>query len=176
MTGRTTGTTSAADREIVATRVLNAPRELVFRAWTDPKPTAQWWGPKGFRNPVCELDVRPGGNIRIDMRGPDGTVYPMTGVYQEIVTLQRLVFTSAALDKEGNPLFEVLNIVSFAEQDGKTTQTLQARVVKRTAEAAPYLEGMDEGWSQGLERLANHLGNASRGNPGKDKKYDRTNR
>ena len=102
----------------------------MFKAWTDPKHVAPWWGPHGFTNPVCELDARPGGAIRIHMRGPDGTVYPMTGVYQEIVEPERLVFTSAALDKEGNPLFEVLNTVTFAEQGGKTTQTSRARTVK----------------------------------------------
>ena len=133
------------DRELVFPRVLNAPRNRVFKAWTDPKHVAPWWGPHGFTNPVCELDARPGGAIRIHMRGPDGTVYPMTGVYQEIVEPERLVFTSAALDKEGNPLFEVLNTVTFAEQGGKTTQTSRARAVKTTAAAAPYLEGMEAG-------------------------------
>ncbi|MGH2376470.1 MAG: SRPBCC family protein, partial [bacterium] len=132
----------------------------VFKAWTDPKHVAQWWGPRGFTNPVCELDVRPGGAIRIHMRGPDGTLYPMTGVYQEIVEPERLVFTSAALDKESNPLFEVLNTVTFAEQGGKTTLTLQARVVKATAEAAPYFEGMEAGWTQSLERLAEQVAKA----------------
>ena len=133
--------------------MFDAPRELVFKAWTDPERLKRWWGPKNFTNPVCEIDLRPGGAIRIHMRGPDGTVYPMTGVFQEIVEPERLVFTSAALDQEGNPPFEVLNTVTFAEQGGKATQTLQARVVKRTAKAAPYLAGMEAGWTQTLERL-----------------------
>jgi uncharacterized protein YndB with AHSA1/START domain len=88
-------------QELVLTRVFDAPRELVFKAWTDPQRVAQWWGPRCFTNPVCELDVRPAGAIRIHMRGPDGTVYPMTGVYQ-VVEPERIVFTSAALDAEGN--------------------------------------------------------------------------
>ncbi len=154
---RPSAATNAAGRELVLTRVFDAPRELVFKAWTDPKHVAQWWGPHGFTNPVCELDVRPGGAIRIHMRGPDGTVYPMTGVYQEIVEPTRLVFTSAALDEEGNPLFEVLHTVTFAEQGSKTTLTVKARVVKSTAEAAPYLDGMEAGWTQSLERLETHL-------------------
>jgi len=70
------------EQELVLTRVFDAPRELVFKAWTDPKHVAQWWGPHGFTNPVCELDLRPGGAILIHMRGPDGVVYPMTGTYQ----------------------------------------------------------------------------------------------
>jgi uncharacterized protein YndB with AHSA1/START domain len=151
----------SADRELVLTRVLNAPRALVFKVWTDPKHLAQWWGPHGFTNPVCEWDPRPGGAILVHMRGPDGTVYPMTGVYREVVEPERLVFTSAALDKEGNPLFEVLNTVTFAEHAGRTTLTLQARVVKTTAAAAPHLAGMEVGWSQSLERLEAHVAKAS---------------
>jgi len=145
------------ERELVITRVFDAPRSLVFEMWTDPKHVARWWGPRGFTNPVCELDVRPGGAIRIHMRGPDGTVHPMTGVYREIVAPERIVFTSAALGEKGEPLFEVLTTVTFAEHGGKTTQTVRARILKRTAAAAPYLAGMEEGWTQSLERLEAHL-------------------
>ena len=156
-----TGNIMANEEQVlVLTRVFDAPRELVFKAWTDPKRVAQWWGPHGFTNPVCELDVRPGGAILIHMRGPDGTVYPMTGIYQEVAEPERIVFTSAALDGDGNPLFEVLTTVTFAEQGGKTKQILRARVIKRTAQAAPYLKGMEAGWTQSLERLAESLAKA----------------
>src|ERR1700688_4411146 len=111
MSARNDSDMKSADREVVFTRVFDAPRGLVFKVWTDPKHVAQWWGPHGFTNPVCELDARPGGAIRIHMRGPDGTIYPMTGVYREIVEPERLVFTSVPLDKNGDPLFEVLNTV-----------------------------------------------------------------
>jgi uncharacterized protein YndB with AHSA1/START domain len=67
------------EQELVFTRVFDAPRELVFKAWTDPKQVAQWWGPRGFSNPVCELDLRPGGAIRIHMRGRGGTGYSNDG-------------------------------------------------------------------------------------------------
>ena len=80
-----------AERKLALTRILNAPRNLVFKAWTDPKQLAQWWGPTGFTNPLCELDLRVHGEIRIDMRAPDGTVYPMSGAYVEIVEPERLV-------------------------------------------------------------------------------------
>jgi uncharacterized protein YndB with AHSA1/START domain len=147
--------------EFVITRVFDAPRELVFKAWTDPKRVARWWGPFGFTNPVCELDVRPGGAIRIHMRGPDGTIYPMTGVYHEIVEPERLVFTSAALDGKGNPLFEVLHTITFAEQGGKTTLIMKARIAKTTLEAAPYLAGMETGWKQSADRLVEHMAKTS---------------
>ncbi len=150
------------EQELVLTRVFDAPRKIVFKAWTDPKCVAEWWGPHGFTNPVCELDPRPGGAIRIHMRGPDGTVYPMTGRYQEIVEPERLVFTSAALDAKGSPMFEVLTTVTFAEQGGKTKQILRARVIKSTAQAAPYLAGMEQGWAQSLERLNSYLASESK--------------
>ncbi len=141
------------EKELVLTRVFNAPRGRVWKAWTDTRQLARWWGPAGFTNPVCEADVRPGGAIRIDMRGPDGTVYPMTGLYREVVAPERLVFTVSALDAKGKPLFEVLNTVTFAEQGGKTLLKVRAQVVNKTAGADAYLKGMEAGWSQSIERL-----------------------
>jgi len=147
----------SAEWDLVITRVFDAPREQVFRAWTDTRHMAQWWGPKGFTNPVCELDVRVGGVIRIHMRAPNGVVYPMSGVFEEITEPERLVFVSSALDENGNSMFDVLNTVTFAEQRGKTTLTLQARVIKATAQAPQYLKGMEAGWSQSLDRLGDLL-------------------
>jgi uncharacterized protein YndB with AHSA1/START domain len=143
---------------LTTTRIFDAPREVVFQAWTDPKKLQRWWGPKGFTNPVCEVDVRPGGAIRIHMRAPDGTVYPMVGVFHEIVVPERLVFTSSALDGNGHPLFEVLNTVTFAAEGGKTKLTVRASVSKVKGDAAPHLAGMEQGWSMALDRLAEELG------------------
>ncbi len=158
-----TGNIMASEQqELILTRVFDAPRELVFKAWTDPKCVAEWWGPHGFTNPVCELDPRPGGAILIHMRGPDGTVYPMTGTYQEIVEPERIVFTNAALDADGKPMFEILTTVTFIEQGGKTKQIVQARVIKKTAQAAPYLAGMEQGWTQTLQRLNSYLASESK--------------
>jgi uncharacterized protein YndB with AHSA1/START domain len=145
---RTSAAANATQRELVLTRVFDAPRELVFKAWTDPKRLAQWWGPKGFTNPVCEWDVRPGGAIRVDMKGPDGTVYPMGGVYHEIVEPERIVFTATC-----EPGVETRNTVTFEELDGMTKLTLHAVVVKAPPEAAGSLAGMEEGWKQSMERL-----------------------
>ena len=96
------------------------------------------------------------------MWGPDGTVYPMSGVYREIIEPERTVFSSSALDPQGKPLFEVLTTVTFAEHGGKTTLTLHARVVRATAEAAPHLKGMNEGWPQTLDRLGKYVTTAPR--------------
>lgn len=147
--------------DLVITRVFDAPRKVVFRAWMDRDQVAQWWGPNGFTNPVCEMDVRVGGSLRIHMRAPNGVVYPMTGVFKDIVEPERLVFVSSALDDAGNSMFDVLNTVLFAEKHGKTTLTLQARVITATAQAPQYLQGMEVGWSQSLDRLGAHLGSVN---------------
>jgi len=151
----TMATMKSDEAELITTRIFDAPRELVFRAWTDPVRLKRWWGPKGFTNPVCDVDVRPGGAIRIDMRGPDGKVYPMTGTYLEIVEPERLVYLSSALDANGQPLFEVLTVVTFAEEPGqKTKLTLHAKVSKIRPEAAPHIAGMEIGLNMSLDRLA----------------------
>ena len=148
----------AQKRELVTTRIFDAPRDLVFKAWTDPKQAAQWWGPRGFTSPVCGMDPRPGGAILIHMRGPDGVVYPMKGEFREIVEPERLVFTSSTLeDEEGNPQLEALNTVTFTEHEGKTTLTLHVVVVKAAPAAQGALAGMDTGWSQTLDKLAEYL-------------------
>lgn len=144
---------ATSENELTLTRLIDAPRNIVWKVWTNPQLLAQWWGPKGFTNPVCEIDVHSGGSIRIDMRSPDGTIYPMIGKYLEIVKPQLLVFTSSALDKNGRPLFAVFNTITFAEQSGKTKLIMHASVSDITPEAAPYLSGQEIGWTQSLIRL-----------------------
>ncbi len=149
------------EREVTLTRIFDAPRELVFRMWTDPRHVAQWWGPQGFTNPVCEMDVRPGGALRIVMRAPDGVDYPMRGIFREVAAPERLVFTNVAVDAADNPLLEGLTTVTFAEHDGKTKLTLQTRAVGLVAAAGRMLDGMEAGWTQSIDRLAAHVEHAS---------------
>lgn len=154
MIRKTNLATKSREWGLVITRTVKAPRELVFKAWIDQKLMAQWWGPDGFTNPVCELDVRPGGTIRIDMHGPDGTVYPMKGVFHEIKKPERLVFTSSALeDDKGDPQLINLNTIRLVGLGKKTKLTVQADVVKSTPAAEGALAGMEEGWKQSLVRL-----------------------
>jgi uncharacterized protein YndB with AHSA1/START domain len=142
-----------SDRELTLTRVLDAPRELVFRMWTDPTHVAKWWGPIGFTNPVCEMDVRPGGALRIVMRAPDGTEYPMIGTFCEVRAPERLVFTSSAVDSDGKPLLDQTTTVTFTEHGAKTQLSVQTRAVGMVPLAARMLEGMDAGWRQMLDRF-----------------------
>jgi uncharacterized protein YndB with AHSA1/START domain len=141
----TTNQTDTSDREIIATRVLNAPRDLVFKMWTDPKHIAQWWGPKGFTNTIYEMDVRPGGVWRFTMHGPDGVDYPNHNVFVEVVTPERLVFDHIAV-----PKFHVT--VTFAEQDGKTRLTM--RMLFDSVAEYDLVKGYAvEGNKQTLDRL-----------------------
>ncbi|HWF20482.1 MAG TPA: SRPBCC domain-containing protein [Verrucomicrobiae bacterium] len=141
-------------KELVVVRTFQAPRALVFKAWTDPKQVAQWWGPRGFTNPVCEWDARPGGLIHVEMRGPDGISHPMKGVFREVVKPERLVFTVTAFeDEHGNPRLENINTVTFTEMNGVTEQTLHVVVLKSGPEIAQALAGMNAGWNQSLDKL-----------------------
>jgi uncharacterized protein YndB with AHSA1/START domain len=152
MTGRAERRPTAR-RELTVTRVIDAPREAVFEAWTDPQQMAQWWGPNGFTNPVCEMDPRPGGAIPIVMRAPDGADYPMTGVFREVSEPVRLVFAAAAEDHEGNPLLEWVSRVSFAEDGGRTRLTVEETAAALTELGAQMLHGMEAGLRQTLGGL-----------------------
>jgi uncharacterized protein YndB with AHSA1/START domain len=143
--------------EMSLTRRVSALPEIVFRAWTDAKHLAEWWGPKGFTNPVCKAHARVDGAILIHMRAPDGVVHPMTGRFLEIDRPHRLVFETAAIDGGGSPMFEVLNTVTFTRVDGGTEISLVARVTSTTPNAPRYLSGMSQGWSQTLDRLGAYV-------------------
>jgi uncharacterized protein YndB with AHSA1/START domain len=147
-----------AVRVLLLTRVFEAPRELVFRSWTEAKLMARWWGPEGFTSPVCEVDARPGGAVRIHMRGPDGAVYPMKGIFHEIVAPEHLVLTVSAFEKsKGHPRLKMQCAVTLAVRDGRTALTLRIVVVRSRPEVAAALAGA-EGWRQSLECLASALG------------------
>ena len=148
----TVPTKPLAERELTITRTFAAPRSLVFAAWTDARHLAQWWGPHGYTAPVCEIDPRVGGKFRIHMRAPDGTTHCLEGVIRDIVAPERLVIENA-VDMAGRRMLEGLITVTFAERDGKTTMTVHARAAAVADEARSWLDGMNEGWGQTIERL-----------------------
>ena len=149
------------DREVTITRVFEAPRAQVFHAWTDAAQLAQWFGPKGFTNPVCEFDPRIGGKIRIHMRAPDGTIYPMKGEVREMTPPERLAFTNIAVDEAGNHILEGFTTVTFADESGKTRMTLHTRARAVVDTAAAYLEGMEMGWTMSIDKLEAQLASAA---------------
>ena len=144
------------DRELVLTRIIDAPREKLFRAWTQPELLKQWFAPLPFTTPHAELDVRPGGSSLIVMRGPDGTDYPNRGVYLEVVENERLVSTDAfthAWQPSEKPFMTL--ILTFEDIDGGKTR-YTARVRHWTVEDREMHEkmGFHEGWGACADQLA----------------------
>jgi uncharacterized protein YndB with AHSA1/START domain len=149
--------TATGSAELTVTRVFNAPRDLVWKVWTDPAHAKHWWGPNGFTTTVYESDLRPGGALVRHMRAPDGTVVRSTGTYDEVVAPERLV-SSGQLERPGEPAFEIRTSVVFQEHDGKTTVTLHQAYSKMTAAAAAgAAEGARNGWSHSLDRFEAYL-------------------
>lgn len=147
-----------AGKEVTIRRVFDASRELVFRAWTEPRHVAQWFGPHQFTNPVCEIDARASGQILIQMQAPDGSAHPMRGVFEEVVEPERIVFISTAFeDQNGKPQLVARNTVTFHERDGQTEMTLHSIVLKATPDMAGPLSGMEQGWVESFEKLGAHL-------------------
>lgn len=145
---------STADREIVQSRVYDAPRELVFRAWTDPQHVARWWGPNGFTITTHSMDVRPGGEWRFVMHGPDGTDYPNHITYREVVRPERLAYA------HGDGTREHFQVEITFEEEAERRTRVTMRSVFPTAEARDYVVrvvGAIEGGKQTMARLAEHL-------------------
>lgn len=145
-------------------RVFDAPRTLVYQAWTDPAHVARWWGPHDFTNPVCRMDVRPGGGLRIDMKGPDGTLFPMTGVFREVIPNERLVFASYAFvgSPDGEPGIESVSTVTFADEGTGTLLRWEEKVISYRPDFMRAIAGMEEGMKQSLDRLATLLADGGR--------------
>jgi uncharacterized protein YndB with AHSA1/START domain len=158
-----------AGQEFVVTRVFEAPRDLVFRAWTEPERLKRWWGPRGYTMPFCEIDLCPGGVTHLCMRSPDGRDIWGKGVFREIVVPERIVLTDSFADEEGNVVspthygmspewpLEVLLTVTFEEEAGKTRVTLRYEGVPPGADR----DGSQQGWSESLERLGEYLAKAT---------------
>ncbi|HEY5806062.1 MAG TPA: SRPBCC domain-containing protein [Candidatus Saccharimonadales bacterium] len=147
-------------RQIIITRIVDAPRDLVFKLWTDPQHVAQWWGPKDFTNPVCKMDVRPGGEWVQVMRGPDGTEYPGRSIFLEVDAPKLLVYKDAADDSDARDehLPEVINTVTFEEQaNGTTKLTILTQLKSRTDKATMTKLGYSTGMNQSLDRLERYV-------------------
>ncbi|MDQ3871050.1 MAG: SRPBCC family protein [Chloroflexota bacterium] len=152
-TGTTTFTTPS-DREIVMTRVVDAPRELVFEVHTNPEHMPHWMlGPEGWTMPVCEIDLRPGGAWHFVWRHSDGREMEMRGVYQEITPPERLVNT----ESWGGDWPETLNTLVLTEEDGKTTITSTMLYPSKEARDAALQTGMADGASETYHRLDEYL-------------------
>ena len=150
------GALQPGDEVIALSRVFDAPRELVFEAFTRPEHLAQFWGPRGMDNVACTVDLRVGGVFRVDVRGPDGRIYPATGVYREIVPPERLVYAATTTDDNpcgaGLPPRSIVTL-RFEAQGSKTRLTVHAQLQSRADVEAAIAGGFNRGWEDSFDRL-----------------------
>jgi uncharacterized protein YndB with AHSA1/START domain len=139
---------------ITITRVFDAPRELVFKAYTDPELLPQWWGPRKYTTTVERMEVRPGGIWRYIQRGPDGDEHAFHGVYHEAVSPERLIYT---FEYEGMPGHVSLETVTLQDQAGKTLVTDQVIYQSVEDRDGMYQSGMQEGAIESMDRFAELL-------------------
>jgi uncharacterized protein YndB with AHSA1/START domain len=157
----TNNTVNQIERMVV-TRVFDAPRELLWKAWTDPKYVMQWWGPKGFTSPVCRMDFRVGGKFLCCMRAPDGQEFWNGGEYHEIVLHEKIVYSLHFTDPEGNKvdpahygiqheaIDDVHDVITFEDLgNGRTKLTLIGNESMESAKNS----GEVEGWNQVLDKV-----------------------
>jgi uncharacterized protein YndB with AHSA1/START domain len=152
------------EQQLVITRVFDAARERVWKAWTEPERLKRWFGPQDFTVPVCSVDLRVGGSFHLSMRSPDGKDYWVKGVYREITPPARLVYADYFSDKGGNIVsptaygmstdfpVESLITVTLEEREGKTKMTLQS-----AAPSGRERDDAEAGWNQSFDKLADNL-------------------
>jgi uncharacterized protein YndB with AHSA1/START domain len=151
----TPASATLSDRELVLTKIINAPRAKVYQGWTDPELMKQWFAPKPWATPVVEVDLRVGGGNLIVMRGPDGNEFPSRGVYLEIVPNEKLVFTdayTAGWEPSAKPFFTAVLTFEDAGPD-KTKYTARARHWTDADREAHEKMGFHAGWSQCADQL-----------------------
>ena len=170
MAAKSSAAVESTERELVVTRVLDAPRDLVWKALTEPARLEQWWGPKGFTSKVHRLELRPGGTFLYSQRTPDGREMWGKWVYREIAAPERLVVVSSFTDEKGNlarhpfnpnwPL-EMLTVSTFTEHQGRTTVVVRMVPTNATeSERKTFDEGrdfMEEGFAGSFEKLDKYL-------------------
>ncbi len=145
-------------RSLELTRTFDAPRKLVWQAWTEPKHIREWWGPHGFDAPNPSVDLRVGGKIRLDMRDPLGSVFPVTATITDLTPPEKMVWVSGLPGPDGRMLMEAEQAFVFTEEKGgKTTLTIRVKVISAVAEMLAGLEGQREGWNESLDKFGEHV-------------------
>lgn len=160
--------TQTAEESIVIERIFDAPPALVWKAWTDPEHFMRWWGPQHFTSPVCQMDLRVGGKYLYCMESPDGQRYFSTGIYQEVIPNQRLVYTDNFADADGNivpmsyynmgddTIHDMRIIITLEDVDGKTKMTM-TQIAAPTTDSHATSDMAIMGWNQSFDKLAETL-------------------
>ena len=143
------------ERVLIITRIFDAPRELVFKAWTDPRHLVHWMGPRGFKSTVLRSELRVGGAYRFHMLGPAGDDHWTQGLFREIVEPERLVMAGSWADADGNPTTpETLLTITFDEYEGNKTRLTLRQAIFESMTARNEHQG---GWNSSLDRLGEYL-------------------
>ena len=138
-------------------RTFKASRELVFEMWTKPEHVSKWYGPKGFSVDRCTIDLKPGGEFIVNMKRPDGQVYPTKGIYHVVSSPEKLIFSLIShFDDNGNPQVEMKNTLTFTKENGQTTMVMNIIEVKTIPGVDP-LKNLDFAWNQSFDRFVDTL-------------------
>lgn len=150
---------------VTFTRLLDAPPAIVFPLWIEARHLSKWFAPRHFTVPECTVDARVGGEVRLTMRAPDGTDYPMKSVFEQLIPNALIVTRNwAGFDAEGKPGFETVQTYTFTAEGDKTRLDVKAEVIWMEPHMAPAIAGMEPGWNQTLDKLEEvvaDLGSAS---------------
>ena len=149
-----TARTTPASCDVTVTRVFDAPRDLVFRMWTEAAHLMHWWGPHDYTNSVCEIDARTGGAIVVKMQAPDGRSALMSGTFREIVPGKRIVLAVIVSTPNRDAMFEGLVTATFEDAGLGTKLTVREQAVAIMPAAAAILANMETSWTESLHRLA----------------------
>lgn len=157
-------TTTVGERDVLLERTFDAPRQQLFEAFTDPEKIVKWWGPNGWLTTVYTMDVKPGGTWHYCMRGPEGKESWGKAVYHEVKSPERLKYTDAFADSEGNTVKgmpETIITVNFVEFEGKTRLTNRVEFTSTADMESVLAMGIVQGMSESWDRLATYLNESS---------------
>ncbi|HVZ80256.1 MAG TPA: SRPBCC domain-containing protein [bacterium] len=145
------------DKVIVFKRTFQAPRALVFEAFTKPEHVKNWWPPKPYTMPVCTMDLKVGGAWHYVFRSPEGQEHPCDAIYEVVEPPAKLVMTQAVPMPDGKPFFKIRQTITFEEKDGATALTFEVRILEANPGSEPFLGGMEQGTNMTLDNLAEYL-------------------
>jgi len=142
---------------VTINRLMDAPVDLMWKVWTEPEHLKAWWGPRIFTAPVCEVDLRVGGRMHIIMRAENGAEHGADAVFEEIDPPNRLVWTMDAVSPTGETLLKTRTTITLKDEGGKTRLVIVSEGYGVVPEAVQMLAGMEIGWNQSIDKLAEHI-------------------
>lgn len=147
----------AHSKDMVLKRTLKAPRQLVFEVFTQTKHLSNWWAPKPFTTPKCEVDLRPGGLWRYTFRSPEGLEHDCVAIYRKVDPPKEFIMEAGVPGPNGKNFFTIRQTISLVEKGNETEVTLSAKVLEANPGCEPMLDGMEQGTNMTLDNLVEYL-------------------